>query len=79
MLPKPLCVRILLIIEGGSEMGKAARARVINKYSLVATKNNFYQLFTAPAPEYVLIPSLFSGKLNLAWPFARYRPTALTH
>lgn len=62
-----------------SEMGKAARGRVINKYSVIATQHSFMQLFTAPAPAFVFNPAALYSKLNLLWPFAsRYRQ-ALTH
>jgi glycosyltransferase involved in cell wall biosynthesis len=69
---------LLLNKQVRSEMGKAARGRVIHKYSVVATQNNFTQLFAVPAPSFVFRPALLSGRLNFLWPFTRYRQ-ALTH
>ena len=64
---------LLLNKQMRSEMGKAARGRVINKYSVVATHNNFIQLFSNPQPAFNFKLTSWTSRLNVLWPFARYR------
>ncbi len=43
---------LLLNKELRAEMGKASRTRVINRYSVSATENSFFDMFTAPEQSF---------------------------